>query len=96
MNKFDLPKFQGKVKAYLGGIFSTEKRTKFLQDYMNGLIQMNDAPRLKLLFTCTIFEDFIDLISKSLETLWHWFISVLGHSEIKRKLLKRLNEDRPL
>ena len=52
------------MKALFGGIFSTEKRTKFLQDYMNGLINLNEAAQIKLLFTCTLFEDFIDLISK--------------------------------
>ena len=63
-NKFTLPKFQGKMKALIGGIFATDKRTKFLQDYMNGLVSLNDAAQIKLLFTCTLFEDFIDLMSK--------------------------------
>ena len=63
-NKFTLPKFQGKMKALIGGIFATEKRTRFLQDYMNGLVSLNDVTQIKLLFTCTLFEDFIDLMSK--------------------------------
>lgn len=31
---------------------------------MNGLVSLNDATQIKLLFTCTLFEDFIDLMSK--------------------------------
>ena len=52
------------MKAFVGGIFKSDKRTRFLQDYMNGLVGLNDAAQIKLLFTCTLFEDFIDLISK--------------------------------
>ena len=52
------------MKALFGGIFLIEKRTRFLQDYMNGLINLNEPAQIKLLFTCTLFEDFIDLISK--------------------------------
>ena len=61
---FVLPKFQGQFKSVLHGIFSLEKRTKFLNDYMNALIVHNTSENLKLLLSCTLFTDFIDLISK--------------------------------
>ena len=103
--KFTLPPFQGKLRSFFQGKVSIEKRTRFLQDYMNGLFTLNGPTQLKFLFKCTLFDDFIDLISKSRQSrqLNCYFrnkinnnlslsIEFIGHAEIKRKLLKHLNE----
>ena len=63
-------------------MISIEKRTRFLQDYMNGLFTMNDVVKIKLLFSCALFEDFMDLISKY--QIYGWNNSVENALEIKR------------
>ena len=73
-----MPKFQGKGKSLLQGYFAIEKRMKFLQQYMTSLLTLNDTDGLKMLFNCALFEDFIDLMS---------------HHEIRRKILKQLNDE---
>jgi len=63
-NQFVLPKFQTKVKSLFDGLFAIEKRTKFLQEYMNGLFAGNQSAQLRQLLCCTIFASFIDLDGK--------------------------------
>jgi len=41
---FRLPKFQTKIKSFFHGHFSIEKRTKFLHEYMNAIIDLNESP----------------------------------------------------
>ena len=43
---------------------------------------MNDVVKIKLLFSCALFEDFIDLISKY--QIYGWNNSVENALEIKR------------
>ena len=51
---------------------------KFLQQYMSNLLFINNTNGLKMLFNCALFEDFIDLMS---------------HHDIRRKILKQLNDE---
>lgn len=74
----NLPKFKAKMKSFFEGLIAIETRTKTLQDYMNGLIAINNRSQIKKLLQCPHFDEFIDFISQP---------------EIKRKIFKQLQDD---
>ena len=57
------------MKSFFEGLIAIETRTKTLQDYMNGLIAINNRSQIKKLLQCPHFDEFIDFISKLEESL---------------------------
>lgn len=71
-----------KVKSFFEGLIAIETRTKTLQDYMNGLIALNNRSQLKKLLQCPHFDEFIDFISKLEESTLIYILLVQLKSDV--------------